>query len=75
MGGNVHVPREMAERPERPGLWRDLSQLGILGKSFRFADDWERYRSSPFLAYSNGEMKALPSDELKTVVDNLYTLR
>ncbi len=75
MGGNVHVPREMAERPEQPGRWRELSRLGILGRSFRYGDNWEQYRSAPFLEYSHGEMKSLPSDELKEVVDNLYSLR
>jgi hypothetical protein len=75
MGGNVHVPREVAERPEQPGQWRELSQLGILGKSFRYSDNWEQYSSSPFLAYSRGEMKPLSSDELREVVDNLYSLR
>jgi len=75
MGGNIHVPKDQVEGPDQSTRWRNLSELGILGKDFLYIDKWEEYRSSPFLAYSSDGLKILPPDELKQVVDSLYTLR
>lgn len=74
-GGNIHVPRESIEEPDQSSRWRRLDELGIVGRSFRYIDNWERYGSSPFLVYSRGELKSLPPGDLKAVVDDLYTLR
>jgi hypothetical protein len=75
MGGNVYVPMNAAEGAEQPAQWQELSRMGILGKNFRYIDNWERYRSSPFLVYSRDGLMPQPSGELKTVVGSLYSLR
>ena len=75
MGGNIYAPEAEADEREQPIRWQELNQLGILGKNFRYIDSWQRYESSPFLAYYDGGLKPLPAAELKKVADNLYSLR
>lgn len=75
MGGNVYIPEEKAEGPDQPLQWQELTRLGILGKNFRYSDNWERYNASPFLIYSRDGLKARPPTELKAVADSLYSLR
>jgi hypothetical protein len=75
MGGNIYAPEAEADEREQSIRWQELNQLGILGKDFRYIDNWRRYESSPFLAYSDEGLEPLPPEELKKVVDNLYSLR
>jgi hypothetical protein len=75
MGGNVHIPLKVAEGREQSTQWEELGRMGILGKNFRYIDNWERYIPSPFLVYSPDGLIAQPAGELKKVVNSLYTLR
>ena len=74
MGGNVYVPIGVVEGAEQSKQWQELGSMGILGKNFRYMDNWERYTPSPFLVYSPNGLTAQPPGELKRVVNSLYTL-
>jgi hypothetical protein len=75
MGGNVYVPKKVAEEKEQSARWQNLTRMGIVGKNFRYIDNWEHYAESPFLVYSPDGLVAQPESELKKVVDSLYSLR
>jgi hypothetical protein len=74
MGGHIYLPENYARDSRLSEHWQTLQQLGILGRDFRFAGDWEKYAKSPFLIYTRDKLVPASPDELKKTLQELYLL-
>ncbi len=75
MGGHIYAPGEQVEGSPQAARWKELDRLGILEKNSRYIKDWERYGASPFLIYGQDNLTPAAPSELRTVLENLYSLR
>jgi len=74
MGGYVYVPDDHLQVPHLKERWERLERLDILRNDFRYARNWERYSASPFILCRENTLAPKRSDELRKVLDRLYSL-
>jgi hypothetical protein len=74
MGGHLYLPSQYSQRPSLATRWDKLEQMQILRKDRRYLNDWDRYADSLFFVYDGGTLFLAPSEELKIVLQELYSL-
>jgi hypothetical protein len=70
MGGNItHV-----KAGNNLEFTNKISNIPFLSKNCSFLDNWTRYRNSPFLVYSQGRLIPSSPEQLKDILQDLYSL-
>ncbi len=74
LGGHIYLPDNHLQSPRLREQWERLEREEILTKNYQLARDGERYAGSPFLVYAEKALAPSTSDELRRVLQNVYSL-
>lgn len=74
MGGHLYLPENYSEMDWSAKRWDRLKELGVVKKNTQYLEKHKRYGGSPLFIYSDNSLAMAPPEELKKLLENLYSL-